>query len=113
LHNGFLSRAVSLGIPAVLFWLFFMVRPAISCFFRGQDPWALRSIALLAFLPTLILNFTESVPDFRSFAGVLMGLTWMILECERLAAQAQRIAQKRSDYTSSPPLVRALRAGLA
>ena len=111
LHNGFLSRAVSLGIPALLFWLFFILRPMICCFLRDQDPWDLRSVVLLAFLPTLILNFTESIPDFRSFAGVLMGLTWTVVECDRLAAKEQMAEQARSADESTPAVVRALRAG--
>ena len=33
LHDGFVSRAVSLGIPALLFWLFFTLRPMVELLF--------------------------------------------------------------------------------
>jgi O-antigen ligase len=108
LHNGYLSRAVSLGIPALLFWAFFTLRPMVSCFFPNGDPWKLRSLVPLALLPMLILNTTESVVDFRSFAGVMMALVWTLLERERLFARAQAAARARVVEESKTPMVRAL-----
>ena len=111
LHDGFVSRAVSLGVPALIFWLFFTLRPMVSCFFPARDPWKLRSIVPLAFLPILILNFTESVADFRSFAGLMMALAWALLERERLFAQSQAAMRTQAAEASTTPIVRALRAG--
>ena len=108
LHNGYLSRAVSLGIPALLFWAFITLRPMLSCFFPNGDPWKLRSLVPLAMVPMVILNTTESVVDFRSFAGVMMALVWTMLERERLFARAQATARARVVEESKTPIVRAL-----
>jgi O-antigen ligase len=113
LHDGYLSRAVSLGIPALLFWLFIIVRPMLSCFFPNGDPWKLGAMVPLALLPVLILNFTESVVDFRSFAGVMMGLAWAILERERLFAREQAASRAAAAEASKTPIARALQAGHA
>lgn len=113
LHDGYLSRAVSLGVPALLFWIFITLRPAVSCFLRDRDPWRLKSLVPLALLPVLILNFTESVADFRAFSGILMGLTWAVLECERLFAVEQAAARAKAIEESKIPIVRALQAGHA
>jgi O-antigen ligase len=89
LHNGYLARAVGLGIPGLLFWLFFIARPTLKAFVPDQDPWSLRSIVWLSMLPPLIMNFTESIPDLGSFAGVEMALVWTLLERQRLLNQAK------------------------
>jgi O-antigen ligase len=108
LHEGFVSRAISLGIPALLFWLFLTLRPMIVCFFRDHDPWELKSIAPLAMLPVLILNFTESVVDFRSFAGLMLALSWAVLESERLFVLEQAAKRASAVEESKTPIVRAL-----
>jgi O-antigen ligase len=108
LHDGYVSRAVSLGIPALLFWLFIILRPTISCFLRDGDPWKLRSMVPLAILPVLILDFTESVVDFRSFAGILLALAWAMLERERLFAREQAAGRAKVVEESKTPVVRAL-----
>jgi O-antigen ligase len=108
LHDGYVSRAVSLGIPALLFWLFIILRPAISCFLRDGDPWDLRLMVPLTILPVLILDFTESVVDFRSFAGILLALVWALLERERLFAREQATSRANVVEASKTPVVRAL-----
>ena len=113
LHDGYVSRAVSLGVPALLFWLFLTLRPAVSCLFSKRDPWRLRSIVPLALLPVLVLNFTESISDFRSFSGILMALAWAVLERERLFATAQAVMRTQSVEADKSPIVRALQAGSA
>ncbi len=113
LHDGFVSRAVSLGIPALLFWLFFMLRPVLACLLPNRDPWKLRAIAVMAVLPVLILDFTESVVDFRSFAGLMMAVGWSMLECERLYAREQAAARAKVAEASRTPIVRALQAAHA
>jgi O-antigen ligase len=111
LHDGYLSRAISLGVPALLFWLFLTLRPALTCLFRGRDPWHLRSIVALGLMPVLILNFTESISDFRGFSGVLMALSWAVLERERLFATAQATMRVKAAEAAKAPIVRALQAG--
>ena len=108
LHDGYVSRAVSLGIPALLLWLFITLRPAISCFLRDGDPWKLRSMVPLTILPVLILDFTESVVDFRSFSGLLLGLAWAMLERERLLAREQAAQRAKVVDELKTPVVRAL-----
>ena len=111
LHDGYVSRAVSLGIPALLFWLLITLRPMFSCHIRNGDPWKLSSMVPLAMLPVLILNFTESVVDFRSFAGVMMALAWAMLERERLFAREQAAACTKATEALKTPIVRALQGG--
>jgi O-antigen ligase len=111
LHNGFLSRAVSMGIPALIFWFFIMIRPMLSVFRRDQDPWALKSLALLSIVPALVLNFTESVGDFRSFPGIEVCFAWALLERERLFTRADRVEREQQAQESQSPLFRALRTG--
>ena len=113
LHDGYVSRAVSLGVPALLFWLFIILRPMLSCFFPNGDPWKLRAIVPLALVPMLILNFTESVVDFRSFAGVMMGLAWAMIERERLFAREQAASRAAAAEALKTPIARALQAGHA
>ncbi len=108
LHNGYISRAVSLGIPALLFWLFFILRPMVSCFLTNGDPWKMKWLVPLALLPMLILETTESVVDFRSLGGIMMGLVWTMLERERLFARAQAAARATVVEESKTPIVRAL-----
>jgi O-antigen ligase len=111
LHNGFLSRAVSMGIPALVFWLFITMRPMLSVFRRDQDPWDLKSLALLCILPVLVLNFTESVGDFRSFPGIEICFAWALLERERLFTRTDRVEREQQAQESQSPLFRALRTG--
>ena len=108
LHEGYLSRAVGLGIPAMIFWIFLTLRPALNCFRRGRDPWSLKSLALLAVMPVMILNLSESITDCRSLSGLLLGLGWAMLESERLFANAASVDHARVAAESKSHLVRAL-----
>jgi len=110
-HNGYLARAVGIGVPALLFWLFFMFRPALSFFRAGHDPWLLNSIVPLAFAPVMILNLTESISDCRSLSGILLALSWAILERERLLVSAKASIHDQSSDPTKSPLVRALTGG--
>jgi O-antigen ligase len=113
LHNGYLSRAVSLGIPTLVFWLFLILRPIVTAFLPKRDIFSLQSIALLSILPVLIMNVTESISDFGSFAGVEMAVIWMLLERQRLLSQPN--ITDHTDHMDVSPAsdsgwVRALRA---
>ncbi|HLH75396.1 MAG TPA: O-antigen ligase family protein [Candidatus Binataceae bacterium] len=98
IHDGYLSRAVGLGLPALLFWLFFMWRPALNCFYPSRDPWQLRALVLVGFLPLMLFNLTESVPDCRYFEGVLLTLVWAVMELQRL-----RVKNAAQPATEAPP----------
>lgn len=108
IHDGFLARAVGLGVPGLLFWLFFMFRPALSCFRADYDPWGLNSIVLCAFAPVMILNLTESIADCRSLSGLLLALSWALLERERQLASARAKTRDRVPEPSHSPLTQAL-----
>jgi hypothetical protein len=84
LHNGYLSRAVGVGVPALLFWFFFM-RPWVWILSRKQDPWQLKRMFLLVVVPILILNMVETTAgDCRYSVGLLATLCWGLAERQRL-----------------------------
>ena len=56
----------------------------------------------------LILDFTESVVDFRSFLGLMLGLAWAMLERERLLAREQAAQRAKVVDELKTPVVRAL-----
>jgi O-antigen ligase len=85
IHNAYLSRAVGLGIPALLLWLFLFFRPFIFVFRTSEDPMNLKPLALLIVLPILILSMSETLGgDCRYPAGVIMTLVWALAEVQRL-----------------------------
>jgi exopolysaccharide production protein ExoQ len=108
IHQGYLTRAVSLGIFAALFWLFIMIRPIIACLRTGGDPWELRPLIMLTLLPLLIFNFSESIPDCRSMEGVLMALAWSALERQRLYVREVAAQQAREADAFEAPVLRAV-----
>ena len=57
LHSDYLSKAVSLGIPALVFWVFFFMRPWLALLRRKDDPWNLKPLFFLVVVPILILDF--------------------------------------------------------
>jgi len=93
LHNAYLSKAVGLGIPALLFWVFFFMRPWVSLFQGKGDPWRLKPLFFLVVLPMLVLGFMESTgTESRSSVGLLLMLSWALAERQRLwAASCERV----------------------
>lgn len=84
LHSDYLSKAVSLGVPALVFWLFFIIRPWIALFRRKEDPWNLKPLFFLVVVPILILDFTEATGDCRYAVGMIATLGWALAERQRL-----------------------------
>jgi hypothetical protein len=80
----------------------------VSCFRRNFDPWSYKSVAMLALVPVLILNISETISDCRSLVGILMVLSWALLEHERLFAVAAADQRAEIAEQSKPSLVRAL-----
>jgi len=74
----------------------FYVAPDDQLLFAEWRSLELKWLVPLALVPMLILETTESVVDFRSFAGVMLGLVWAMLERERLFAQAQAARARAS-----------------
>jgi O-antigen ligase len=90
LHNGYLSRAVGVGIPATLMWLFIITRAVGFAIFK-QKSLVLRDAALVSSVPVLILNMVESTAgDCRYSVGLLMAIVWALSEKARLASLKNR-----------------------
>ncbi len=93
LHSDYLSKAVSLGIPALVFWVFFFMRPWLALLRRKDDPWNLKPLFFLIVVPILILDFDEgSAGDCRFAVGMIATLCWALAERQRLATMHQRLA---------------------
>jgi O-antigen ligase len=112
LHNSYLSRAIGVGIPFTLFWLFFALRPWIILFRQTGDPWNLKPVALFVVLPLLLMSLVESnVTDGAAPSGEFLLLAWTLAERRRVMsiAQAARARVARPDSadvgrTGSPAL---------
>jgi O-antigen ligase len=90
LHNSYLSRAVGVGIPFALFWLFFALRPWLALFRQSDDPWNLKLVGLMVALPLLVLSLVESnVTDGAAPPGELLVLAWALAERRRLISIAE------------------------
>jgi O-antigen ligase len=93
LHSDYLSKAVSLGIPALVFWVFFFMRPWLALLRRRDDPWNLKPLFFLVVIPILILDFDEgSAGDCRYAVGMIATLCWAFAERQRLATKHRRPA---------------------
>ena len=93
LHSEYLSKAVSLGVPALVFWVFFFMRPWLALLRSKDDPWNLKPLFFLVVVPVLLLNFTESTAgDCRYAVGMIATLGWALAERRRLAALQRRPA---------------------
>jgi O-antigen ligase len=109
LHSNYLSKAVSLGIPALVFWVFFFMRPWLSLLRRKDDPWNLKPLFFLIVVPFLVLNFTESASgDCRYAVGMIATLCWALAERLRLAI-SQRPAQVPDQTIIATPIMTGLR----
>ena len=85
LHNGYFSRAIGVGIPAALLWIFLSVRSLGFAIFNRSATKVLRNAALIAAVPVLILNMVESTAgDCRYSVGLLMAIVWSLSEKARL-----------------------------
>jgi O-antigen ligase len=111
LHNGYLSHAIGLGIPATLFWLFIVLRPWAFVLRRKEDPWNLKPLALLVVVSCLVHNMSEaSIGDFLGVVGLLFGFAWAMGERYRLLAleEVETVRQEALDHM--PPVVAMFRS---
>jgi len=112
LHSNYLSKAVSLGIPALVFWVFFFMRPWLSMLWRKDDPWNLKQLFFLIVVPFLILNFTEStVGDCRYAVGMIATLCWALAERQRLSSHRRPAAVPTQTIFATPISGQLRRAG--
>jgi len=109
LHSDYLSKAVSLGIPALVFWVFFFIRPFLALMRRKDDPWNLKPLLFLVVVPILLLDFTEGTAgDCRYAVGMIATLCWALAERQRLATLHRRptAVPERTVSPSTIPLLR-------
>lgn len=109
MHNGYLERAVGVGIPALLLWLFIVLRPWVALFRGREDAWNLKPIALLIAVPLLVHSMTESMAgDFIFETGPLFGLAWALAERQRLLMADRALAARKEIFARRPRAVKAL-----
>lgn len=109
LHSNYLSKAVSLGIPALVFWVFFFMRPWLALLRREDDPWNLKPLFFLVVVPILLLDFTEGTAgDCRFAVGMISTLCWALAERQRLAIKHRHPAavSEQSVMPTMTPLLR-------
>ena len=109
LHSDYLSKAVSLGIPALVFWVFFFIRPWIALMRRKDDPWNLKPLFFLVVVPILVLDFTEGTAgDCRYAVGMIATLCWALAERQRLGVGRRRpvVVEERAVVQSTIQLRR-------
>jgi O-antigen ligase len=112
LHSNYLSKAVSLGIPALVFWVFFFMRPWLSLLRRKDDPWNLKQLFFLIVVPFLVLNFTESTSgDCRYAVGMIATLCWALAERQRLSIAHRSPATIPNQTIFATPIQGLRRAG--
>jgi len=110
LHSNYLSKAVSIGIPALIFWVFFFMRPWLSLLWRKDDPWNLKQLFFLIVVPFLVLNFTEStVGDCRYAVGMIATLCWALAERQRLAMKERPAVAAPNQTIIATPILSGLR----
>lgn len=86
-HEGYLSIAIGLGVPALLFWLYIILRPWMMLFRRAGDPLNLLPLFFFVVLPLLLRGLAETgVGEVRGLEGLVFFFAWMIAERERLPA---------------------------
>lgn len=112
LHNGYLSLAIGVGIPAAVAWLIIIMTPWVKLLRDGEDTWKLKPLFFFVVIPMLVLGAQESgLGEPRYLKGILFFLCWMLVERRRqLQAGIAQAAEQEKIRVS--PLVSALSAGL-
>jgi O-antigen ligase len=107
IHNGYLARAAGVGIPAALLWIFLIARALGYAVFDKSAAALLRNAVVIACIPVLILNMTESTAgDCRYSVGLLMGLIWALSERARLAHAAETSSLRQARIPGFGSLLR-------
>ncbi len=113
LHNGYIDRAAGVGLPALLLWLFVVLRPWYDALRRPDDPWRLKPIALWMVIPMLIHNLTEvSIADCTGMIGTSFFLIWALSERVRILRREEQLVQRRQEHWSLSPAAAALSGGV-
>jgi len=102
LHNGYLSIAIGMGFPALMFWLFLLLGPWISLFRREDDNWHLKPLFFFVVVPALLRAFVESgIGEPRYPEGLLLFLCWTLAERYRLGRRAAEASERSTKRVSS------------
>ncbi len=110
-HNGYLSHAEGLGIPAAIFWLYIMLMPWVYLMRRKSDGWQLKSVGLLMLLPFLLHNLAEVMADDAlGPVGFPLGVIWVIAERYRQVMIDRTHAEEVKAAASLPPPIAVLAA---
>jgi len=113
LHNGYIDRAVGVGVPAPLLWFFFILRPWYAVFKRPDDRWQLKPIVFWMFIPMLVHNLTEvSISDCTGMIGLGFFLIWAIAEQARIIERERERADRAAQHAALSPAAAALTAGV-
>jgi O-antigen ligase len=97
LHDGYLTVAVGLGLPALLFWLYIFLSPWVSLFRSGRDPLNLKPLFFLIVIPMLVLGLDESgVAEPRYIKGLLMFTCWMLAERQQIALRVAKAINRHA-----------------
>ena len=100
IHNGYLSHAVSVGVPVTICWLYIMLRPWCFIMRRSTNDWRLKQMFFLLLIPILVHNMSEVMADDATgIVGFLFGVIWVIAEryrVLRVAADEAVLAKQRA-----------------
>ena len=95
LHDSYLTVAIGMGLPALVFWLYAFIGPWITIFRAREDPWNLRPLAVFIILPALFLGIDESgLSEPRAIRGLLVFMTWTLaIRYQTVCASHRRAAE--------------------
>lgn len=95
LHDGYLSVAIGLGVPALIFWFYIFLSPWAAVFRNERDPLGLKPLFFLVVIPMLVIGLDESgVAEPRYIKGLLTFTCWMFAERQRIALQVAETARR-------------------
>lgn len=95
LHEGYMSVAIGLGLPALCLFVYLILKPWIALFRRVDDLWNLKPIFFLIVLPQFIRAIDESgIAAPRGIGGLIFFLAWTLVERQRLAAAQARVSDR-------------------
>jgi O-antigen ligase len=78
LHNGYISIAIGMGLPALVLWFVTFFAPWSSILRNKEDPWGLKPLFFLVAIPIILLSLDESVAEPRGPLGLLVWVTWAL-----------------------------------
>jgi hypothetical protein len=111
-HEGYMSVAIGLGLPALCLFLYLILKPWIALFRREDDPWHLKPMFFLIVLPWFIRAIDESgIAEPRGMGGLIFFLAWTLAERQRLAAVQARVSDRDATREQTGEKFRRLLAG--